>query len=84
MHLEGERDHVGEDDVAAPGHGVQVAGSLGAQLLLSEVATAVAGRLLGINPFDQPNVQAAKTATDRTTTSIAPPARPPTKPTLYT
>ena len=33
---------VGEDDVAAPGHGVQVAGSLGAQLLLWEVATAVA------------------------------------------
>ena len=53
---------VGEDDVAAPGHGVQVAGSLGAQLLLWEVATAVAGRLLGINPFDQPDVEAAKAA----------------------
>ena len=53
---------VGEDDVAAPGHGVQVACSLGAQLLLWEVATAVAGRLLGINPFDQPDVEAAKAA----------------------
>lgn len=41
---------------------VQVAGSLGAQLLLWEVATAVAGRLLGINPFDQPDVESAKTA----------------------
>jgi len=30
-----------------------------------EFATAVAGALLGINPFDQPNVQAAKTATAR-------------------
>ncbi len=30
-----------------------------------EFATAVAGVLLGINPFDQPNVQAAKTATAR-------------------
>jgi glucose-6-phosphate isomerase len=41
---------------------VQIAGSLGAQLLLWEVATAVAGRLLGINPFDQPDVESAKTA----------------------
>ncbi|TFI40095.1 glucose-6-phosphate isomerase, partial [Micrococcus endophyticus] len=53
---------VGEDAPAAPAHGVQVSGSLGAQLLLWEVATAVAGRLLGINPFDQPDVEAAKTA----------------------
>jgi glucose-6-phosphate isomerase len=30
-----------------------------------EFATAVAGALLGINPFDQPNVQAAKSATAR-------------------
>jgi glucose-6-phosphate isomerase len=41
---------------------VLVAGSLGAQLLLWEVATAVAGRLLGINPFDQPDVESAKKA----------------------
>jgi transaldolase/glucose-6-phosphate isomerase len=33
---------------------------LGAQLFLWEMATAVAGHLLGINPFDQPNVEAAK------------------------
>ena len=42
---------------------VQVSGSLGAQLLLWEVATAVAGRILGINPFDQPDVESAKKAT---------------------
>ncbi|MEW1953675.1 glucose-6-phosphate isomerase [Terrabacter sp. NPDC080008] len=41
---------------------VRVGGTLGAQLLLWEVATAVAGRLLGINPFDQPDVESAKKA----------------------
>lgn len=43
-------------------HAVEVFGSLGAQLLLWEFATVVAGRILGINPFDQPDVEAAKTA----------------------
>jgi hypothetical protein len=33
---------------------------LGEQFLLWEMATAVAGYRLGINPFDQPNVEAAK------------------------
>ncbi|WP_026818510.1 glucose-6-phosphate isomerase [Arthrobacter castelli] len=41
---------------------IAVAGSLGSQLLAWEYATAVAGRLLGINPFDQPDVEAAKEA----------------------
>ncbi|GAA4172833.1 glucose-6-phosphate isomerase [Gryllotalpicola koreensis] len=41
---------------------VLVSGSLGSQLVLWEFATAVAGRLLGINPFDQPDVEAAKAA----------------------
>jgi hypothetical protein len=36
------------------------ADGLGAQMFLWEFATAVAGSLLGINPFDQPNVEAAK------------------------
>ncbi len=44
---------------------IQVSGSLGAQLLLWEVATSVAGRILGINPFDQPDVEAAKKAARR-------------------
>jgi glucose-6-phosphate isomerase len=39
-----------------------IGGSLGSQLLVWEFATAVAGRLLGINPFDQPDVEAAKIA----------------------
>ncbi|NVO84302.1 glucose-6-phosphate isomerase [Hymenobacter terrestris] len=38
---------------------------LGAEFFRWEVATAVASAVLSINPFDQPNVQAAKTATNR-------------------
>lgn len=41
---------------------VAVRGTLGGQFLLWEYAIAVAGRLLGINPFDQPDVEAAKVA----------------------
>lgn len=37
---------------------------LGEQFFLWEFATAVAGHVLGINPFDQPNVAAAKKKTD--------------------
>ena len=37
---------------------------VGAEFFRWEMATAVAGSILGINPFDQPNVQAAKDMTD--------------------
>ena len=47
---------------AASGFAVSVDAPLGAQLLLWEYATAVAGRLIGINPFDQPDVESAKAA----------------------
>jgi glucose-6-phosphate isomerase len=48
-----------------PVNGAQIAtqGPLGGLFLLWEFATALAGRLLGINPFDQPDVEAAKKAT---------------------
>lgn len=36
---------------------------LGVMFLLWEIATAAAGAILGIDPFDQPNVQEAKTRT---------------------
>ncbi len=39
-----------------------IAGGLATQMFVWEFATAVAGRLLGINPFDQPDVEAAKVA----------------------
>ncbi|MFC0863104.1 glucose-6-phosphate isomerase [Sphaerimonospora cavernae] len=45
---------IGPDGAAA------VDGPLGAQFLVWEYATAVAGRVLGINPFDQPNVAESK------------------------
>jgi glucose-6-phosphate isomerase len=54
------------DDVFADNDGadeIRVSGTLGAQFLVWEYATVVAGRLLGINPFDQPDVESAKTAT---------------------
>ncbi len=54
---------------AVPGAGVTpdiaVNGPLGAQFLAWEYAVAIAGRLLGINPFDQPNVAESKDNTKR-------------------
>jgi glucose-6-phosphate isomerase len=46
---------LGENEVA-------IAGGLATQMMTWEFATAVAGRLLGINPYDQPDVEAAKVA----------------------
>ncbi|MDY0945040.1 glucose-6-phosphate isomerase [Frigoribacterium sp. CFBP9039] len=46
----------------APGE-VEISGSLGGQIMVWEYAVAVAGRLLDINPFDQPDVESAKIAT---------------------
>lgn len=52
-------DEIFRDDDSSD---ILVSGTLGAQLLVWEYATAVAGRLLGINPFDQPDVESAKIA----------------------
>ncbi|MDQ4213314.1 glucose-6-phosphate isomerase [Microbacterium capsulatum] len=41
---------------------ILVSGTLGAQFVVWEYATAIAGHLLGINPFDQPDVESAKHA----------------------
>jgi glucose-6-phosphate isomerase len=61
-------DAEGVEALAAAGHPVVVLPvtgpeDLGRLFFLTEWATAVAGRVLGINPFDQPNVQSAKDAT---------------------
>lgn len=61
-------EHHGLDVLAAHGHpvvGLPYASpiSLGEQVLLWELATAVCGAVLGINAFDQPNVAEAKEAT---------------------
>lgn len=55
-------DETGAASSATAASLVTVAGPLGAQMLLWEAATAVAGRLLGISPFDQPDVESAKAA----------------------
>lgn len=52
-HLRPSARHTGE---------ILISGTLGAQFLVWEYAIAVAGRLLGINPFDQPDVESAKAA----------------------
>jgi glucose-6-phosphate isomerase len=54
--------HIQQDAKPIAGDSVSVSGSLGAQLLLWEYATAVACYLLGVNPFDQPDVESAKIA----------------------
>lgn len=46
----------------SPDHVVEVSGPLGAQFLLWEVATAALCKLIGVNPFDQPDVESAKSA----------------------
>jgi glucose-6-phosphate isomerase len=56
--------------LVAAGHPVHVVegggpDDLGGQVLLWEAATALCGALLGIQPFDQPDVAAAKAATNK-------------------
>jgi glucose-6-phosphate isomerase len=51
-----------EPSSAESGFSAAVTGPLGAQFLLWETAVAVAGLELGINPFDQPDVESAKEA----------------------
>lgn len=55
---------------------IEITGTLGGLLLTWEYATAVAGRLLGINPFDQPDVESAKVATRALIDQSADPAPP--------
>lgn len=52
----------GSDEVPDASWAAAVAGPLGARFLLWETAVAVAGRVLGIDPFDQPDVESAKQA----------------------
>ncbi|HEV8575139.1 MAG TPA: glucose-6-phosphate isomerase [Dehalococcoidia bacterium] len=62
--------------LVAAGHPVvtielQYAYGLGAEFLRWEIATAIAGALMRINPFDQPNVQEAKDMTAAVLTSAS-------------
>jgi transaldolase/glucose-6-phosphate isomerase len=66
LRLKGDETHdAALDALEAAGHPVVRLNlhdryDLGGQFFLWEMATAVAGHRLGINPFDQPNVEAAK------------------------
>ena len=62
-----DEDPAGPDRHAAEIRLTEIAG-VGAEFYRFEFATAVAGAMLGINPFDQPNVQEAK---DRTAAILA-------------
>jgi glucose-6-phosphate isomerase len=55
---------------------IEITGTLGGQILVWEYATAVAGRLLGINPFDQPDVESAKIATRALIDHASEPSKP--------
>ena len=60
--------HVLADGLEAAGHPVRRIGlddplAVGGEFVRWEIATAVAGIVLGIDPFDQPNVQESKDAT---------------------
>ena len=61
-------DHGGLDELENVGHPVvrllyDGREQIGGEFFRWEIATAIAGYVLGINPFDQPNVQEAKDAT---------------------
>jgi transaldolase/glucose-6-phosphate isomerase len=73
-HVEGEMDgsaiQTRLDALSAAGHPVILLGmedrfDVGEQFALWEIATAAAGSVLGIDPFDQPNVQESKENTKR-------------------
>jgi transaldolase / glucose-6-phosphate isomerase len=49
---------------------IRSAALLGQEFFRFEIATAVAGAVLGINPFDQPDVEASKTATRQMTAAF--------------
>lgn len=52
----------GDDTLPQAPWASAITGALGAQFLLWETAVAVAGRVIGIDPFDQPDVESAKQA----------------------
>jgi transaldolase/glucose-6-phosphate isomerase len=89
IRTEGEADAVHDGQLAAlerAGHPVvrilmKSIDHLGQEFFRFEMATAVAGAILGINPFDQPDVEAAKIKTRELTaafekTGALPPERP--------
>jgi glucose-6-phosphate isomerase len=68
LQLDGEVDAIDEtrlSELSAAGHPVVYIRvhdvyDLGRQFFIWEMATAIAGHIIGVNPFDQPNVESAK------------------------
>ena len=78
-------EHDGLDALEAAGHPVVRLpycdpAQLPAEFIRWEIATAVAGHVLGVHPFDQPNVQEAKDATARVLSDPSPPPPTPSLP----
>ena len=74
----GEREDAGLDALAKAGHPVVTLKvsdplALGAEMFRWEYAVAVAGTILGLNVFDQPNVQEAKDLTAKVLKESSPP-----------
>ncbi|PYS24057.1 MAG: transaldolase [Acidobacteria bacterium] len=74
LKLDGDADNFGEqlDAIQRAGHPVvrislRDAYDLGLEFFRWEIATAVAGSIIGINPFNQPDVEASKVATRKLT-----------------
>lgn len=63
-------------DADAQGHQIVTGGTLGGQFLLWEYAIAIAGRVLGIDPFSQPNVESAKAASRTLLDKLPEPEQP--------
>ncbi|MEO6605284.1 MAG: glucose-6-phosphate isomerase [Aeromicrobium sp.] len=63
---------------AQSGYGIAVTAPLGAEMLIWETAVAVAGNVIGINPFDQPDVESAKKAAREQLDGSGPSASPDT------
>ena len=57
---------------------------LGAEMFRWEIATAVAGSIIGINPFNQPDVEASKVATRKLTAAYEKTGALPTETPIFT
>ena len=88
LRMDGEHDRPSEsalDALAAAGHPVIRLElgeplDLGGELLSWEIAVAMAGAVLGVNPFDQPDVQLAKQLAKRAMAGGGETAAPPASP----
>lgn len=69
--------HAGHPTIVIPSDGPS---DLGRLFMLAELCVAVAGWGLAINPFDQPNVQEAKDATNEVLSRVAGDRSPPAEP----